>query len=946
MELWIGALNLGFLYSFMTMGVFITFRVHDFPDITVDGSFTTGAAVAAVLMVGGVNPFVALLAAFGAGAAAGSITALIHTRLNINGLLAGILVMTGLYSINLHVMGRSNIPLLNQTTLFTYLERVNPGLHTEVWITLALLAIMGLFWCVMSLFFRTDMGIAMRVTGNNPAMAAAAGVHVARMTVIGVALANGLVGMSGALIAQYQGFADIGMGIGTIVIGLAAVIIGESVLRMRSMAAVVLSVILGSVIFRLMIAVALYVGMNPIDLKLLTAAFVLITLIVSKRIGSGRKPRGPLLTRISTFFTVRRITLGLVGTGAILLGLTLVKTQMWGPSGPSKPPRIGVVQFALEPNVEICKQGILKALKDHGYVEGKNVEIIYKNAQADFSMINAIIQDFMRREVDIIVPLSTPCVQAAVQLAGKKPGIAVVFTYIFDPYRIGAAKAPDDHISNMTGVSCPPPIEKMVDLIKEMFPDRKKIGLVWNSSEANSEATLSRIRPHALKIGLEIIEATVTGPAEVLDASRSLVAKGAQVFLNAGDNTLNVSFDSFAKVAGENDIPLFSVDSELIDNSLVAFGPDYYQTGYDGGTYLARVLNGEDTAGLPIYATEKTAFIINADRADRHGFKIDKQILKRADRIIGQKHETARTGGEPEKRVALFMFSDHEALAETARGVRDQLEKSGVLTKHNMMIDLKSAQNEFYLAQSIAQDIVRQEYDLVITLSTPVLQVMARANQTIPHIFGAVTDPYQTGVVKGPHDHPSHITGVATSEPVETTIQVLRELLPHARRIGMIWNPAEACSEICTLKARKAAAAYGFELIESTVSGPAEIGDALRSLMSKEIDVFYTSGDNTVASVQKTVNQILRKAKIPCFTNVPSDVESGALVSIGADFYEVGQEIARVAARVIAGESPKDIPIKSFAPEKRWVNADIAKEYGIKLSQGFLDRAAQVIRTP
>ncbi len=1252
MELWIGALNLGFLYSFMTMGVFITFRVHDFPDITVDGSFTAGAAVAAVLMVWGVNPFVALLAAFGAGAVAGSITALIHTRLNINGLLAGILVMTGLYSINLHVMGRSNIPLLNQTTLFTYLEKVNPGLHTEVWITLALLAIMGLFWCVMSLFFKTDMGIAMRVTGNNPDMAAAAGIYVGRMTVFGVALANGLVGVSGGLVAQYQGFADIGMGIGTIVIGLAAVIIGESVLRMRSMAAVVLSVILGSVIFRLMIAVALYVGMNPIDLKLLTAAFVLITLIVSKRIGSGRKVRGPLFTRLSGFLTGRRIILGLVGIGSVLLGLGLLKNHEQGPSGPSKacrigmvqvadhgllnitrdsfveemkrlgyregdtcvimcenangdlptvntildkflqrdvdivvpistactqaainkvkdrpvvfatvanpfiidagssetdhlpnvtgvygwipmdrtmeivrrlvpgkltigsiwdpahansvfnvenlkkaaaaygdvsfegatitgssevydaarslvnkgidafvlspdnivysafesvvkaarskkipifmsdverlqdgalatlgydyrisgiqaarltdrilkgedpgqipferyrkitfglnlkaakdlgitippgllaeatqihglktpdrkrPTRIGVVQFASEPNVELCKEGILKALEDNGYVDGKNVEIIYKNAQADFSTINAIIQDFMRRKVDIIVPLSTPCAQAAVQLAGKTPGMKVVFTYIYNPYRIGAAKTPDDHLPNMTGVSCQPPIEKMLDLIKEMFPDRKKIGIVWNSSEANSEATLLKIRPYASKIGLKIIEATVTGPGEVLDASRSLTVKGAQVFLNAGDNTLNVSFDSFAKVADGNGIPLFSVDSELIDNSLVAFGPDFYQTGYDGGTYLARVLNGENTADLPIYATEKTAFIINADRADRHGFKIDKQILKRADRIIGQKHETARTEGEPEKRAVLFMFSDHDALLETARGVTEQLEKSGILRQHNMTVDTKSAQNEFYLAQSIAQDIVRQEYDLVITLSTPVLQVMARANQTIPHIFGAVTDPYQTGVVKGPHDHPSHITGVATSEPVETTIQVMRELLPHTRRIGMIWNPAEACSEICTLKARKAAAAYGFELIESTVSGPAEIGDALRSLMSKEIDVFYTSGDNTVASVQKTVNQILRKAKIPCFTNVPSDVESGALVSIGADFYEVGQEIARVAARVIAGESPKDIPIKNFAPEKRWVNADIAKEYGIKLSQGFLDRAAQVIRTP
>ena len=283
---------------------------------------------------------------------------------------------------------------------------------------------------------------------------------------------------------------------------------------------------------------------------------------------------------------------------------------------------------------------------------------------------------------------------------------------------------------------------------------------------------------------------------------------------------------------------------------------------------------------------------------------------------------------------------------ETARGVKDQLEEEGRQRGFHVTVDVKSAQNEFYLAQSISQDIVRQQYDLVITLSTPILQVMARANQTIPQVFGAVTDPYQTGVVRGPLDHPANITGLATSEPVETTIQVMRELFPHARRIGMIWNPAEACSEVCTVKARKAAAANGFELVESTVSSPAEIGDALRSLLSKGIDIFYTSGDNTVASVQKTVNQVLRKEKIPCFTNVPSDVESGAFVSIGADFHEVGQEIARMAGRVIAGESPKDIPIREFAPEKIFVNVALAEEYGIHLPRDFLERAARVIGTP
>jgi len=247
-ELWIGAINLGLLYAFMAMGVFITFRIHDFPDITVDGSFVTGAAVTAVLMIADVNPFAVLMFSFLAAACAGAVTALIHTRFNVNGLLAGILVMTGLYSINLHIMGRSNIPLLNRPGLVASLREVNPGLPYEIWFCIVFCAVILVFWALVSLFFRTDFGIAMRATGNNATMAGASGVNVNRIKIIGIALANGLVGISGSLVAQYQGFADIGMGIGSIVFGLAAVIIGESVVRTMSLYGRVLSVIAGSIV--------------------------------------------------------------------------------------------------------------------------------------------------------------------------------------------------------------------------------------------------------------------------------------------------------------------------------------------------------------------------------------------------------------------------------------------------------------------------------------------------------------------------------------------------------------------------------------------------------------------------------------------------------------------------------------------------------------------------
>ncbi|MBF0531056.1 MAG: ABC transporter permease, partial [Deltaproteobacteria bacterium] len=235
MGLWLGAVELGFLYAFMSMGVFITFRIYSFPDITVDGSFTSGAAAAATLIVAGFNPLWSLAAALLMGALAGTITAVIHTRFNINGLLSGILVMTGLYSINLHLMGRSNIPLMNQATLFSYFDAVNPGLPTDVWTALLLMVIVTAFWLLMAVFFKTDLGMAMRAPGDNADMASANGLNVERLKILGLALANGLVGLSGGLFALYPGFADACMGVWTTVVGLAIVSIVDFGWGVRTM---------------------------------------------------------------------------------------------------------------------------------------------------------------------------------------------------------------------------------------------------------------------------------------------------------------------------------------------------------------------------------------------------------------------------------------------------------------------------------------------------------------------------------------------------------------------------------------------------------------------------------------------------------------------------------------------------------------------------------------
>lgn len=271
-----GTIEQGLVFALLAMGVYLTFRILDFPDLTVEGSFPLGASVAAVLIIKGINPFLATIYAFGAGVLAGMITGIINTKLKIAGLLAGILTMTSLYSINLRIMGRANIPLLREKTILTIIK--DWGLPERYVPLIAFVLIVLCVKFILDYFLYSEIGMALRATGDSPVMIASLGVNTDNVKILGLGLANGLTALSGALTCQYQGFADAGMGIGMIVIGLASVIIGEVVIRTSRIIYATLGVIVGSIIYRLAIAVALQLGFAPTDLKVVTAVLVILAL--------------------------------------------------------------------------------------------------------------------------------------------------------------------------------------------------------------------------------------------------------------------------------------------------------------------------------------------------------------------------------------------------------------------------------------------------------------------------------------------------------------------------------------------------------------------------------------------------------------------------------------------------------------------------------------------
>lgn len=270
----------GLAYGFLALGVYLTFRVLGFPDLTVDGSFVLGASVAAVLIINGVNPFLATLAAIGVGICAGLVTSLLNTKLRIPALLASILMMVGLYSINLRIMGKPNLPLLREVTIFSLASQL-PGLENRLIYQLVVVGVLAVIvFFILNWFLRTEIGLALRATGDNEQMVRGAGVDTDKTTILGVAIANGLVAFSGGVVAQAQRFVDVNMGVGMIIIGLASVIIGEALFRPKGIVRLLLAAFGGAFVYRLVLSIALRAGMPPGDLKLVTAVIVVIALVV------------------------------------------------------------------------------------------------------------------------------------------------------------------------------------------------------------------------------------------------------------------------------------------------------------------------------------------------------------------------------------------------------------------------------------------------------------------------------------------------------------------------------------------------------------------------------------------------------------------------------------------------------------------------------------------
>lgn len=298
-------------------------------------------------------------------------------------------------------------------------------------------------------------------------------------------------------------------------------------------------------------------------------------------------------------------------------------------------------------------------------------------------------------------------------------------------------------------------------------------------------------------------------------------------------------------------------------------------------------------------------------------------------------------GNSSVPKLAILIYASRPVLEDTQKGVLDSIKEHGFIDGENISIRIFNAENDLPTANTMASAIIGGNFDVVVSISTPCLQAMASANKngTVKHIFGAVTDPFGAGVGisrTNPLDHPPHLAGIGTFQPVKEAFHIALEMCPEIKSIGVVWNPAEACSEACTLMARGVCKDLGINLLEATVENSSGVLEAARSLVSRNVDAIWIGGDNTVELAISSLIKAANETRIPVFANAPSSAGNGAIFGLGANYYEVGKIVGDLAGKTLKGLDLSTVKIENMAPERLAINYEAAKDLRAKWT--FTDR--------
>ena len=629
-------------------------------------------------------------------------------------------------------------------------------------------------------------------------------------------------------------------------------------------------------------------------------------------------------------------------------------TRQTATGGPLK--RVALFQLASQLIIDEGATGVIESLGQAGFVDGQTMILKKFNAEGDVATANAIAQELAGGDYDLVITLTTGALQAMAN-ANKNRHVPHVFGMVSDPIKagVGVGTDPNDHPAHLTGIGTFPPVDQALLLAKHMNPQLSRVGLGWNPAEVNSEVCTLLARKVCETLKIELVEVSVENTSAVREAVGSLIDKRVDALLVGGDVTMLGAIEIVTRAGAEAHIPTFTcIPGNAEKGALFDVGANYYEVGKKVGQVAARVLQGEAISTIPVEIAIPPKLFVNTleTKLLSSDWKIPPDVLARADSVIDESGRRDKAVAEPKSvpkrpdrlwRVRILSYVSSEDAADAERGYREGLQKSGLVEGRDYELKSTNAQGDMAALNGMADLAIADHADLLLTISTQALQTSMQRTKTIPIVFTMVANPFQAGAGKSETDHAPNVTGAYGANDVKGMMPIIKQLLPDAKVLGSLYVPNEVNSVYSYELLLQACSAAGYELVSKGANAGTEVLDATQSLCDLHPDAICLANSNLTSTTFSTVAQVANKSKIPVFAFMGSTAAQGAAVVLTRDYYDMGVDSSRIAARVIRGEGPATSPFQESKASKLIVNPAAARVSGLTLPESLIKKAAKVI---
>ncbi len=636
------------------------------------------------------------------------------------------------------------------------------------------------------------------------------------------------------------------------------------------------------------------------------------------------------------------------------------------------PAQIATLQPASNAVMDDCLKGMVDGLASRGLKVGDNLEIKGNNAEGDQTTFALLAKQMASGTYDLNVSFATTSLQilAAANRETHKPH---VFGAVTSPVGAGVGIQSLDSLDKpayMTGYGTAQPVEAIFRDAKAANPNLKVVGVVWNTAEINSEICTKRAREICKELGITLLEASVTSANEVKDAADSLVTRGVEAFWTGGDLLMTTAYDVLQQVADRAHIPIFSnISGQAAKGALFDLGANYYQVGYAVGELAGDVLLGRrDTATTPVTdlmpgrvglnektrATLRDKWTFTPSLIERAGYMVEadgkvREIKPAAVAPGGKDTVDTRPAVPPANgslpwRIESFQYIETAPCEETLQGIREGLRGSGLVEGHDyVFVKERSAQGDMTAMNALFDAAATDGTDLYLSLSTPALQSAVRKVEKQPVIFTFVTDPLAAGAGESFEKHRPNFTGISTLAPSDDMLTLLKTYFPSWKTIGTLNCPAEVNSVVNLKYLVETSKKYGITVETVAADTSLELQNAARALASKNIDAFIQIPDTLSAAGFVAIAQAAKARKLPIFAFQSPMTSQGAALAMSMDYHQAGMDAAALAARVMRGDNPANIPFSLPTKKVLYLNLTNAREAGITFPQALIDRATKVL---